>query len=150
MPDPKTNVNKEPRLFFRYVGNKTFYFSSKKKRIFCPKTSKFSPKLAFLPGLAGSFDALLVGWLVVVARGLYLARHLFTLSYILPSRYCIWKHETRRIFQLHYHYITITSKEQRGWCWKEEAGFSFCFDAGRQVACRFKDHLMIKNLEKYI
>ena len=30
-------------------------------------------------GLAGSFGALLVGWLVVVARGLYLARHLFTL-----------------------------------------------------------------------
>ena len=29
--------------------------------------------------LAGSFDALLVGWLVVVVRGLYLARHLFTL-----------------------------------------------------------------------
>ena len=35
----------------------------------------------FWPGLAGSFSALLVGWLVVVARGLYLARHLFTLSY---------------------------------------------------------------------
>ena len=31
-------------------------------------------------GLAGSFGALLVGWLVVVARGLYLARHLFILS----------------------------------------------------------------------
>ena len=30
-------------------------------------------------GLAGSFDALLVGWLVVAAFGLYLARHLFTL-----------------------------------------------------------------------
>ena len=35
----------------------------------------------FGPGLAGSFGALLVGWLVVVARGLYLARHLFTLLY---------------------------------------------------------------------
>ena len=33
----------------------------------------------FGPGLAGSFGALLVGWLVVVARGLYHARHLFTL-----------------------------------------------------------------------
>ena len=31
----------------------------------------------FGPGLAGSFGALLVGWLV--ARGLYLAGHLFTL-----------------------------------------------------------------------
>ena len=29
--------------------------------------------------IAGLFGALLVGWLVVVARGLYLARHLFTL-----------------------------------------------------------------------
>ena len=33
----------------------------------------------FWRGLAGSFGALLVGWLVVVTRGLYLARHLFTL-----------------------------------------------------------------------
>ena len=30
-------------------------------------------------GLTGLFGALLVGWLVVVVRGLYLARHLFTL-----------------------------------------------------------------------
>ena len=44
-----------------------------KKRIFCTKTTKFL-------SIAGSFGALLVGWLVVVARGLYLARHLFTLS----------------------------------------------------------------------
>ena len=36
-------------------------------------------------GLAGSFDAMLVGWLVVMARGLYLARHLFTLC----IRYCL-------------------------------------------------------------
>ena len=32
-----------------------------------PKTAKFSPKLAFL-SIAGSFGALLVGWLVVLAR----------------------------------------------------------------------------------
>ena len=44
-----------------------------KIRIFCPKTSKFDPKIAFLPGLTGLFGALLVD-------GLYLARHLFTLS----------------------------------------------------------------------
>ena len=31
------------------------------------------------PGDAGLFGALMVGWLVVMARGLYLARHLFTL-----------------------------------------------------------------------
>ena len=39
------------------------------------------PNLAFL-SIAGSFGALLVGWSVVVARGLYLARHLFTLCII--------------------------------------------------------------------
>ena len=32
-----------------------------------------------LIGLADSFGVLLVGWLVVVVRGLYPARHLFTL-----------------------------------------------------------------------
>ena len=37
----------------------------------------------FWPGLAGSFGALLVGWSVAVARGLYLARHLFTLLLLL-------------------------------------------------------------------
>ena len=59
-------MNKVPRWVFRYVGNKTFDFCSK-KRIFCPKTTKFSLKLAFL-SIAGSFGALLVGWLGVVAR----------------------------------------------------------------------------------
>ena len=34
-------------------------------------------------GIAGSFGALLVGWLVVVARGPYFARHLFTLLHYL-------------------------------------------------------------------
>ena len=57
-----------------------------KNRIFCSKTTKFSPKLAFL-SIAGSFGALLVGWLVVVARGLYLARHLFTLWVIEVSQH---------------------------------------------------------------
>merc|ERR1711973_786925 len=76
---PKNNANKVPRWVFRYVSNKTFDFSSK-KRIFCPETTKFGLNLAFLT-IAGSFGALLMGWLVVVARGLYLARHLFTLFY---------------------------------------------------------------------
>ena len=49
-----------------------------KKGFFAKKKNKFSPKLAFLT-TAGSFGALLMGWLVVVARGLYLAKHLFTL-----------------------------------------------------------------------
>ena len=35
----------------------------------------------FGSGLADSLGALLVDWLVVVARGLYFARHLFTLCF---------------------------------------------------------------------
>ena len=50
-----------------------------KKRIFCPKTTKFGIFGHFGPGLTGYFGALSVGWLVVVARGLYLARHLSNL-----------------------------------------------------------------------
>ena len=76
-------MNKVPRWVFRYVGNKTFDFSSKKKD-FLPKNDQIWPKFGifgrFGPGHAGFFGALLVGQLVVVARGLYLARHLFTLS----------------------------------------------------------------------
>ena len=79
---PKNNVNKVPRWVFRYVGNKAYDFSSKKKD-FLPKNDQIWPKIGifgqFGPGHAGLFSALLVGRLVVVARGLYLARHLFTL-----------------------------------------------------------------------
>ena len=70
--------------FFRYVGNKAYDFSSKKKD-FLPKNDQIWPKIGIFgqcgPGHAGFFGALLVGpgRLVVVARGLYLARHLFTL-----------------------------------------------------------------------
>ena len=53
---PKNNVNKVPRWVFRYMGNKTFDFSSK-KRIFCPKTTKFGPKLAFLVNLGQAMQA---------------------------------------------------------------------------------------------
>merc|ERR1712209_347067 len=88
IPDPKHYMNKVPRWVFRYVGNKTFDFSSK-KRIFLPKNDQIWPKTGifgqFGPGHAGLFSALLVGRLVVVARGLYLARHLFTLLFICPS-----------------------------------------------------------------
>ena len=73
---PKNNVNRVPRWVFRYVGNKTFDFSSKKKD-FLPKNDQIWPKIGsfgqFGPGHAGLFGALLVGRLVVVARGLYLA-----------------------------------------------------------------------------
>ena len=75
-------MNKVSRWVFRYVGNKTFDFSSKKKD-FLPKNDQIWPKIGiygqFGPGHAGLFGALFVGRLVVVARGLYLARHLFTL-----------------------------------------------------------------------
>ena len=64
------------------MGNKTYDFSSKKKD-FLPKNDQIWPKIGIFgsygPGHAGFFGALLVGRLVVVARGLYLARHLFTL-----------------------------------------------------------------------
>ena len=49
-------MNKVPRWVFRYVGNKTFDFSSK-KRVFCPKTTKFGPKLAFLVNLGQAVQA---------------------------------------------------------------------------------------------
>ena len=49
-----------------------------KKGQICPKIGIFGH---FGPGLASSFGVLLVGWLVVVVRGLNLARHLFTLWY---------------------------------------------------------------------
>ena len=54
-----------------------------KKRTFLPQNDQIYPKIGifcqFGPGHAGFFGALLVGRLVVVSRGLYLARHLFTL-----------------------------------------------------------------------
>ena len=57
--------------------------SQVKKKDFLPQNDKIWPKIGifgqFGPGHAGFFGALLVGRLVVVARGLYLARHLFTL-----------------------------------------------------------------------
>ena len=54
-----------------------------KKRIFCPKTTKFGPKLAFLVDMGQvmqvfSVPCWWVGWWLG-PRGLYLARHLFTL-----------------------------------------------------------------------
>ena len=44
---PKNNANKVPMWVFGYVGN-NFFISPVKIRIFCPKTTKFGPKLAFL------------------------------------------------------------------------------------------------------
>ena len=76
--------------FSVYVGNKTFYFSSK-KRIFCLKTTKFSPKLAFL-SIADSFGALLVGWLVVVARAVSRKTPIYFIKYksgALVMQFCV-------------------------------------------------------------
>ena len=43
--------------------------------------------------LAGSFGTLLVGWLVDVARGMYLAAHLFTL--------CVFRKVCKQRYQSH-------------------------------------------------
>ena len=71
-----------PRWVFGFVGNKTSDFSNKNED-FLPKNDQILPKIAmfvhFGPGLACSFCALLVGWVVVLACGLYLTRRLFTL-----------------------------------------------------------------------
>ena len=87
-----------PRWVFRYAGNKTFDFSSK-KRIFCLKTTKFSPKLAFL-SITGPFGTLLVVWLVVVARAvsrktpIYFIsiRNLFWDTLYIKYVWCFWRH----------------------------------------------------------
>ena len=58
-------MNKVPRWVFRYMGSKTFDFSSK-KRIFCPKMTKFGPKLAFWVNLGQAMQAYSVPcWWVV-------------------------------------------------------------------------------------
>ena len=76
---PKNNVNNGPRWGFRYVSNKTFDFSSRKKE-FLLKNDPIWPEIGIFGQFGpGPFGALLVGRLVAVARGLYLARHLFTL-----------------------------------------------------------------------
>ena len=61
-----------------------------------PKNDQIWPKTGifgqFGPGHASLFSALLVGRLVVVARGLYLARHLFTLYSLTdtPTYQCLF------------------------------------------------------------
>ena len=68
--------------------------SQVKKKDFLPQNDQIWPKIGifgqFGPGHAGFFGPLLVGRLVVGARGLYLARHLFTLWYLTESRaFCV-------------------------------------------------------------
>ena len=52
---------------FSVMWVRNLLISAVKKGFFAQKTTKFSLKLAFL-SIAGLFGALLVGWLVVVAR----------------------------------------------------------------------------------
>ena len=64
-------MNKVPRWVFRYVGNKTYDFSSKKKGFFAPKRPNLAQNWhcwSIWASHAGLFGSLLVGWLVVVAR----------------------------------------------------------------------------------
>merc|ERR1711978_596400 len=77
----KKQCEQGPRWVFRYVGNKTFDFSSKKKD-FLPKNDQIWPKIGIFGqfGLGHAFGALLVGRLVVVAR------RLFTLSLVCVMR----------------------------------------------------------------
>ena len=56
--------------------------SQVKKKDFLPQNDQIWPKI----GIFGQLCALLVSRLVVVARRLYLARHLFTLYYVIHGR----------------------------------------------------------------
>ena len=110
---PKTNANKVLRWVFSFVGNKTFDFSSKNSN-FLPKNDK--KKLAFLFILGLALPAHLVPcWLVVVARGLHLARHLFTLLYqysCLLFLYLNWGSSHHHIFFLYF-----VHGDQWAYCW---------------------------------
>ena len=77
IPDQKNNANDMPRWFSDMMVPELL-LPPKITRKFGPKTAIFAPKCSHI-GIAGSFGALLFGWLVIVAHGLYLARHLFIL-----------------------------------------------------------------------
>ena len=76
------------------MGPKIFDFSSKRKG-FCPKMTKFSPNLAFL-SIAGSFGALLEGWLVVVARAVSHKTPIYFMINCLSSYIGYYEHERGR------------------------------------------------------
>ena len=85
-PKLTKNANFGPNLVV--FGQKILTFTDSRKNLdfLQKKRDQIWPEIGifvhFGPGLAGSFGALLVGWLVVVAPGLYLTRHLFTLWYL--------------------------------------------------------------------
>ena len=67
MLDQKNNANKVPRYFLSFMWVPKLLLSPVRIRIFCPKTTKFSPKLAFLVILGQAWPAHLVpcwwvGW----------------------------------------------------------------------------------------
>ena len=80
---PKSNVNKVPRWVFLYVGNKTFDFSSKEIGFFAQKRPNLAQNWHFCPLLAHLVPCWWVGWWLW--RGLYLARHLFTLLQLIHN-----------------------------------------------------------------
>ena len=63
--------------------------SQVKKKDFLPQNDQIWPKIGifgqFGPGHAGFFGALLVGRLMVVARGLYLARNLLFIYFVIDT-----------------------------------------------------------------
>ena len=67
------------------MGNKTFDFSSK-KRDFLPKNDQIWPEIGifvhFGAGLAGSFGALLVGWLVLLAGAVTCKSPIYFIQFI--------------------------------------------------------------------
>ena len=65
------------------MGNKTFASSRKKIGFLAQKRPYLAQKMHFCVILEQILAFLLVSWLVVVARGLYLLRHLFTLLSVL-------------------------------------------------------------------
>ena len=74
-------MNKVPR-WVSVMWVTKLLISPVKKKDFLPKNDQIGIFGQFGPGHAGLFGALFVGRLVVRARGLYLARHLFTLYFI--------------------------------------------------------------------
>ena len=70
--------------------------SSVKSRIFCPKTSKFGPKLTFLFILGQALPAHLVPF-CRLWRGLYLARHLYFIVHLPDNSCCDLQNQTMKL-----------------------------------------------------
>ena len=143
-----------------YVGDKAFDFSSKEKD-FLPKNDQIWPKIgifgSFGPGHAGFSGAQLVGQLVVVARGLYLARHLFTL-YKLISNATTYVRKRFSVFKLDFHLFLFVvwiygcysqiSIAEAGFCFSQEVIMDIVStDVVTGICVALADHLEIKQLQ---